>query len=304
MEQGDSVLIAGGTGLVGHRLTKLLLQNGYKVMLLSRKKTTQGDITVYEWNPAKNAIDDNALLDADHIINLSGENIAGGRWTPERKRALISSRTGSNQLLFDACQRLGRFPKTYITASAIGYYGNRENEILDEDSDAGSGFLSECCVTWESGAQKWSDKGVRTVICRIGLVLSNSGGVLAETLKPLRFGLATYFGSGKQYNSWIHIDDLCGILQLAIEDDEMSGIFNAVAPNPVSNLEFTKTLVRVRRKPCLMVPAPSFALHILLGESAQMILSGSIVSSAKIEQQGFVFLFPELEAALKDLLNT
>ena len=142
MEQGDSVLIAGGTGLVGHRLTKLLIQNGYKVMLLSRKKTTQGDITVYEWNPAKNAIDDNALLDADHIINLSGENIAGGRWTPERKRALISSRTGSNQLLFDACQRLGRFPKTYITASAIGYYGNRENEILDEDSDP-------CVLDWQ-----------------------------------------------------------------------------------------------------------------------------------------------------------
>jgi uncharacterized protein (TIGR01777 family) len=302
MEQGDSVLIAGGTGLVGRRLTQLLNQNGYKVMLLSRKKTAEDNTQTFEWNPAKNEIDNSALLEADHIINLSGENIAGGRWTAERKNALISSRTQSSILLFDACNRLGRFPKTYISASAIGYYGNRNSEILDEDSEPGTGFLSECCVAWEAGVQKWSDAGVRTVICRIGLVLTADGGVLAETLKPMRLGLATFFGTGKQYNSWIHIDDLCGILQMAIEDDEMNGTFNAVAPNPVSNIEFTRTLLKVRKKPGLLVPAPSYALHLLLGEAAQMVLSGSIVSSAKIEQQGYVFQFTELEAALSDLL--
>ena len=302
MEQGDSVLIAGGTGLVGRKLTQLLTQNGYKVMLLSRNKTKDSSIPVFEWNPAKQLIDENALHQADHIINLSGENIAGGRWTAKRKYALIESRTQSNQLLFETCKRLKHFPKTYISASAIGYYGNRENEILDEDSAPGTGFLSECCQVWESGVQKWTDEGVRTIVCRIGLVLTTEGGVLAETLKPLKFGVATFFGSGKQYNSWIHIDDLCSILQMAMEDEEMSGIFNAVAPNPVSNLEFTKTLVKVKRGPSVVLPVPSFVLHLILGESAEIVLSGSIVSSAKIEQQGFVFQFPELEAALNDLL--
>ncbi|MFZ4543099.1 MAG: TIGR01777 family oxidoreductase [Saprospiraceae bacterium] len=303
MEQADSVLIAGGTGMVGERLTNILIQNGYKVMLLSRRKHSNGNIPVYHWDTDDNSIDENAILRADHIINLSGENIAAERWTKERKKQLIESRTKSAALLFDTCQRLQCFPKTYISASAIGYYGDRGSEILDEESSEGGGFLAECCIAWEAGIQKWIESGARTITYRIGLVLSTKGGVMAETIKPLRFGLATFFGSGKQYNSWIHIDDLCGLFQLAIEDEEMSGIFNAVSPNPVSNFEFTRSLAKAWRKPYLLLPVPSFVLQLMLGESAAMILGSSIVSSAKAEQHGFVFQFPDLSIAFTDLIQ-
>lgn len=303
MEQGDSVLIAGGSGLVGERLAQILLQNGYRVMLLSRKKYTNGNIPVYEWDVEKQTIDDNAILRADHIINLAGEGIAAGRWTPERKKRIIDSRTQSAKFLLDTCQKLNTFPKTYISAAAIGYYGNRDAEILDEESTPGNGFLAESCMAWEAAAQRWAETPARTVICRIGIVLSTQGGALAETIKPLRFGLATYFGNGKQYYSWIHIDDLCGVFLRAIEDEEIVGTFNAVAPNPVSNKEFTKKLAKAFARPSLLLPVPTFVLRIMLGETADVVLSGSIVSSAKIEQAGFVFQYPDLFPALKDILS-
>ncbi len=302
MEQGESVLIAGGTGLVGERLTQLLIQNGYKVLLLSRKKHNHGNISVYEWDLENGNIDENAILRADHIINLAGEGIADGRWTDARKKRIIESRTKSAQLLLATCQRLNIFPKSYVSAAAIGFYGNRASEILDEESSAGTGFLAESCCAWETAAQAWEATETRTVICRIGIVLSTRGGALCETLKPLRFGIATYFGNGKQYSSWIHIDDLCGILQRAIEDDEMIGTYNAVAPNPASNKEFTKSLASIFPRPSFLLPVPSFALRLVLGETADVVLDGSIVSSAKIEQQGFVFQFPELKPALEDIL--
>jgi uncharacterized protein len=302
MEYGESVLIAGGTGLVGARLVQQLIQSGYKVMLLSRKKHNHGNIPVYEWDVATGRIDENAILRADHIINLAGEGIVDARWTDERKRQIIESRTQSAALLLATCQKLQHFPKTYIAASAIGYYGDRSNDILDEDSAKGNGFLTESCVAWENASHAWTEAGIRTVITRIGIVCSTRGGALAETIKPLRFGMGVFFGLGKQYYSWIHIDDLCSILQRALEDDEMQGIYNAVAPNPVSNKEFTRTLARVMKRPYLLLPAPSFALKLVLGELSHVILDSAIVSSAKIEQQGFVFQFPELKSALEDIL--
>lgn len=302
MEQGESVLIAGGTGLIGERLAQLLTQEGYKVSFLSRKKHNHGNISVYEWDIDRNIIDENAILCADYIINLAGEGIADKRWTEERKKRIIESRTKSSDLLLKTCQKLNHFPKAYISAAAIGFYGNRGNEILDEESAQGSGFLAQSCIEWENAAIHWNENGVRTVICRIGVVLSIRGGALAETLKPIKFGLATYFGNGKQYVSWIHLDDLCGILLRTLEDEEMQGIYNAVAPNPVSNKEFTKCLSKAYPTPSLLVPVPSFVLRLMLGETADLVLSGSIVSSAKIEHQGFVFQFPDLSIALKDLL--
>jgi uncharacterized protein len=179
----------------------------------------------------------------------------------------------------------------------------RGAEILDEESSAGKGFLSESCIAWEAATLPWIEAGVRTVVCRIGIVLSTKGGAMAETIKPIRFGLAAYFGNGKQYYSWIHIDDICGIVQRALEDEEMQGIYNAVAPNPVSNKEFTRTLARAMGRPYLLLPAPSFVLRLILGEMSSVVLDGSIVSSAKIEQQGYVFQFPELKVALNDLLR-
>jgi uncharacterized protein len=302
MEQGESVLIAGGTGLIGERLAQLLIQEGYKVSLLSRKKHNHGNISVYVWDVERQSIDENAILRADYIINLAGEGIADGRWTEERKKRIIESRTQSAALLLNTCKKLNHFPKAYISAAAIGFYGDRGSEVLDEESERGEGFLAESCLAWENAAQNWIEVGVRTVICRIGIVLSVRGGALAETLKPIKFGLATYFGNGKQYTSWIHLDDLCGIFLRALEDEEMQGIFNAVAPNPVSNKEFTRYLSKAYSTPSLLIPVPSFILQLMLGESAAIVLTGCIVSSAKIEQQGFVFQFPEILPALKDLL--
>lgn len=302
MEHGESVLIAGGTGLVGAQLAQRLIQNGYKVLLLSRKKHQRGNIPVYEWDVEKGTIDENAVLRANHIINLAGEGVVDKAWTPERKKSIIESRTKSATLLFNTCKRLNHFPQSYISAAAIGFYGNRGTEILDEDSTAGEGFLTESCIAWEAATQPWIDEGIRTVICRIGIVLSTLGGAMAETMKPIRFGLAAYFGNGKQYYSWIHIDDLCGILQRAIEDEEMQGIYNGVAPNPASNKEFTRTLAKAMGRPYLLLPTPSFVMNFILGERSHVVLDGAIVSSAKIEQQGYVFQFPELKAAIQDLL--
>lgn len=302
MEQGESVLIAGGTGLIGERLALLLTQEGYKVSFLSRKKHNHGNISVYEWNIENQTIDENAILCSDYIINLSGEGIADGRWTDERKKRIIESRTKSATLLLKTCQKLNHFPKAYISAAAIGIYGDRRNEVIDEDSEPGTGFLAESCKAWENAANAWIETGVRTVVCRIGVVLSVRGGALAETLKPIKFGLATYFGNGKQYTSWIHLDDLCGIFLRALEDEEMQGTFNAVAPNPVSNKEFTRCLSKAYSRPSFLFPVPSFLLRMMLGEQADIVLTGSIVSSAKIEHQGFVFQFPEILNALKDLL--
>ena len=302
MEIGESVLLAGGTGLVGDRLCQILLQNGYRVIILSRKKYSNGNIPVYEWDIDNGLIDENAILRADYVINLTGAGIADKRWTPERKKILIESRTKSTALLLATFQKLNHFPKAYLSAAAIGFYGNRADEILDEDSSSGNGFLSECCIAWENAVQEITNIGIRTVVCRIGVVLSTQGGALAETIKPMRFGLASFFGTGKQYYSWVHIDDLCNIFLRGIEDETLSGTYNAVAPNPVTNKEFTKILKYCYPKFTILAPVPSFVMRLILGEMADVVLTSSIVSSAKIEQEAFVFQYPDLTFALKDLL--
>ncbi len=302
MEQGESVLIAGGTGLIGDRLCQILTQNGYRVMLLSRKKHKNGNIPVYEWNVEQGTIDENAILRADYIINLAGAGIADKRWSAERKKHIIESRTQSAALLFDTCKRLNHFPKAYLSASAIGYYGDRGNDILDEEDEAGKGFLSESCTAWENAAQIFSNENIRTVVYRIGIVLSTQGGALVETIKPMRLGLCSYFGNGRQYFSWVHIDDICNMILRGLEDEDMSGTFNAVAPNPSSNKEFSKTLRKCYPRFTVLAPVPTFMMRLIMGEMADIVLTSSIVSSAKIEQQGFVFQYPELEMAFKDVL--
>jgi uncharacterized protein len=303
MEIGETVLLAGGTGLVGDRLCQILLQNGYRVMILSRKKFNNGNIPIYEWDIDNGTIDENAILRADYVINLAGAGIADKGWTPERKKLIIESRTKSAALLLATFKKLNHFPKAYLSAAAIGFYGSRSDEILDEESKKGKGFLSDSCIAWENAAQEVADTGVRTIIFRIGIVLSTKGGALAETIKPLRFGLASFFGNGKQYYSWIHIDDLCNIFLRGIEDETILGTYNAVAPNPVTNKEFTKILKYCYRRFSILAPVPSFIMRLLLGEMADVVLGSSIVSSAKMEQEGFVFQYPELTPALTDLLD-
>jgi uncharacterized protein len=303
MEHGESVLIAGGSGLVGDRLCHILTQNGYRVMILSRKKYNNGNIAVYEWDVEKGTIDENAILRADYVINLAGTGIADARWTDARKKLIIESRVKSAELLLSTFKKLNHFPKVYISAAAIGFYGDRADEILDEESAAGTGFLSESCIAWENSIQTVAESGIRTVTLRIGIVLSMLGGALAETMKPLRFGLATYFGKGNQYYSWIHIDDLCNIFLKAIEDEDMVGVYNSVAPNPSTNKEFTKTLKEAYGKFSILAWTPSFLMRLVLGEMSAVVMTSSIVSSAKIEQEGFIFQYPELLTAFKDVLH-
>jgi uncharacterized protein len=304
MEQGESVLIAGGTGLVGDRLSQILAQKGYKVMLLSRKKFNNGQIPVYEWDVDKGTIDENAILRADYVINLAGAGIADKRWTAERKKLIIESRTKSAALLLNTFKRLQHYPKAYLSAAAIGFYGDRsDDEILDEESSAGEGFLSESCRAWENAIQTVAEHNIRTIALRIGIVLSTQGGALKETLKPMYLGIAGYFGAGKQYYSWVHIDDLCNIFIKGIEDEEMNGTYNAVAPNPVTNKDFTKILKKVFHRFTLLLPIPAFFMRFLLGEMSAVVLSSSIVSCAKLEQEGFVFQYPELSTALEDILQ-
>lgn len=294
-----NILLAGGTGFIGGRLTEILIRAGHMVRLLSRHPDGPGQ---FAWDPIAGKIDEAALEGVEAVINLAGEGIADKRWTEARKKKVVESRTQSAAVLRDAFQRTGHLPKVYVSASAIGYYGNTGEKWLVETDPPGEGFLSECCVVWEQAADTVAALGIRTVKFRFGIVLEQDGGALAEILRPMRFGIAAYFADGRAWYSWIHRDDVCRMLLWAIEN-EVEGVFNAVAPAPVRNKELIKQVVRARRKPAPVMPAPAFALRIMLGEMADAVLFSNRVSSEKAVAAGFVFQFPELEGALADIFK-
>lgn len=298
-----TVLIAGGTGLIGTRLSQLLSEKGYTVLHLSRKRDLNSQFPAYQWDIEKGILDLEALKKADYIINLAGAGVAEGSWTQKRKQAIIKSRTDGALLFKRSLEQLDTLPKAYISASGIGYYGNRGDALLKEEDQAGSeGFLPESVIAWENAIQEVATIGIRTVAFRTGLVLSTKGGALEQLLMPLNFFVAAYFGNGNQWYSWIHIDDQCRLYIRAIEDESFSGIYNAVAPHPVRNKEFTQQIIQASGKPVLLMPAPRFALRLALGEMADAILVSTNVSSAKIEATGFQFEFPHLLPALKDVI--
>jgi uncharacterized protein (TIGR01777 family) len=297
-----TVLIAGGTGLIGARLSQLLTEKGYNVLHLSRTKNLRAEFPAYAWDLGDNSIDEEAITRSDIVINLAGAGIADKPWTEERKQLIIDSRVKSNRLLLDTFKRLGHQPEVYVAASAIGYYGDSGEAWVDEQSKAGEGFLSESVQTWEQPIREAIASDIRTVALRIGLVLSTQGGALPKLLLPFHFCVGTYFGDGQQWYSWIHIDDLCRMFIWAIEDREMKGIYNAVGPVPERNRAFTRTIGKVRNMPFLLFPAPAFALQLFLGEMSQTVLISTKVSSEKIEKRGFTFQFEELGEAVKDLL--
>ncbi len=297
------ILIAGGSGLIGLRLTHLLQSKGYEVAHLTRTVNPQSPCQQYLWNVENQTIDDNAILDADYIINLAGAGVADARWTTQRKALIISSRVQSAKLIGDTLLRLRKTPKAYISAAAIGYYGDAGQNLVDEQTPLGHGFLSESCLAWETAAHGLENVSARVVILRIGIVLSTLGGALQQTINPLRFGIASYFGDGTQFYSWIHIDDVCHIFIQAIENETMKGIYNAVSPNPVSNKTFTKVLKKCYKGLSLLLPVPNFVLRLLLGEMSAVVLSSANVSAKKISQTGFKFQFPDLSLALNDVLS-
>lgn len=299
----SNILIAGGSGLIGQRLSKLLAERGHAVAHLSRSKPGNSPYPVFQWDPAQGEIEAEAIRQADYVINLAGAGIADKPWTAARKELIIRSRTDSARLLQESFTRFDHQPKAYISASAIGYYGNRGDEWLDETAAPGSGFLAESSVAWEKSIAKVAQSGIRTAALRIGIVLSTQGGAMEKMLLPFNFGLGTYFGDGSQWYSWIHIDDLCQMFVKVLEDDAMQGFYNGVAPEPVTNKELVAQMKTALGKPGLILPAPAIALRLAMGEMADVILSSARVSSRKIETAGFAFRFPRLLPALKDLLE-
>jgi uncharacterized protein (TIGR01777 family) len=255
------------------------------------------------WDPETGAIDAAGLEGIDAAVHLAGENIAAGRWNAARKRRILESRVRGTRLVAQTLARLTNPPRCLVSASAIGFYGNRGTEILREDSPAGTGFLPEVCLAWEREAQAVAVKGIRLVSLRIGVVLSSSGGVLQRMLLPFRLGVGGKIGGGDQYMSWITLDDLVEIMQHAIRNEDLSGPVNAVAPAPVTNAEFAETLGRALSRPVLFA-VPAFAVRLALGQMAdELLLASARVEPTALRESGFQFHYPQLEAALRHVLN-
>ncbi|TAK35871.1 MAG: TIGR01777 family protein [Saprospiraceae bacterium] len=298
-----TILIAGGTGLLGTHLSQVLRLNGFTVAHLSRRKNLQAEYPAYLWDPEKDFVEEEAVEQAAVIINLAGAGIAAKRWTAARKKHIIESRVNSNLLLKKAILQKKEPTKIYIAASAIGYYGNRGEELLSEEASPGeTGYLPKVVTEWEHAIREAATTGVRTVALRVGIVLSPHGGALEKMLLPFEFFLGIYFGDGRQWYSWIHIADLCRMFLEAIKNEKMQGFYNAVAPNPVRNKDLVMALREAIVKPALISSAPAFALRAAMGEMAEMILDGAKVSPQKIMDAGFRFDHPELLPALRDLL--
>lgn len=298
------ILITGGTGLIGKRLTQMLLEKNYVVRYLSRRKRAIKDVEVFEWNPQAGTIEKEAFEGVDTIIHLAGAGVADKRWTDSRKKEILKSRTQSTELLASTIQELGAAPKAVISASAVGYYGiNTGDQLVDESYSAGSDFLADVTSAWEESAKAFVEAGIRTVKIRVGVVLSKESGALPKLLQPIRLGLGAPLGSGKQYLSWIHIDDIARIFLYALENTQLQGPYNGVAPHPVTNTQMTKMIASVIHRPAFLPNVPSFMLKMMLGEMASIVIDGNRVASDKITESGFEFKFPELKQALENLLD-
>jgi uncharacterized protein (TIGR01777 family) len=296
-----NVLVTGSTGLVGSALVRFLVAGGHRVTRLVRSPQTTTEPAAI-WDPDKGEIDAAALEGLHVVIHLAGENIAGGRWNAERKARIRNSRVQGTRLLSETLARLTRPPKALLSASAIGYYGSRGDEMLREESYPGTDFLADVCRDWEAAAGPARDKGIRVVSMRIGVILSAQGGALVKMLTPFKFGAGGRVGNGRQYMSWITLDDVIGAIHHCGMTESLQGPVNLVAPNPVTNLEFTKTLGRVLWRPTIM-PLPAFAARLMFGELADaLLLSSTRVAPGRLLATNYVFGFPQLEGALRHLL--
>ncbi len=298
-----TVLITGGTGLVGNQLSRLLKQSGYNVLHLSRKENLKATFPAYEWNIEAGTIDNRALEKADYIVHLAGAGVADSLWTAARKRLIIDSRVKSALLLQKKLKEIGKSPKAIICASASGFYGNRGGKLLEETATAGEGFLAEVVKKWEAANEGFSTGEVRCVQLRVGIVLSTKGGALAKMLPSYNFRMGAYFGDGSQYYSWIHLDDLCQMFVDAIENAAVEGTYNAVAPTPVTNKYLAEAIGTAMNKSILLMPAPAFAMRLAMGEMSSIVLDGARLSSQKIQNTGFKFTFETVNDALRDLLE-
>ena len=298
----STILIGGGTGFIGKHLSRKLTADGHEVRIFSRSARPGAKYPTFVWDVAEQTIDYAAFEGVDYVINLAGAGIVGARWTEARKQLIISSRTDSTLLLATTMARLGVKPKLYLSASAIGYYGDRGNELMTETTDPGTGFLSKSCILWEDSVAEVDRLGIPTFIVRTGIVLHPDEGALQKMLIPLNFRVSTYFADGSQYYSWIHVDDMVDIYRYAIEAN-LTGVYNGTAPNPVTNKALAAAIGPAMGKSALLLPAPAFAMKLAMGEMSHTVLDSARCSAEKLLGTGFRFSHPEIDGALRDLLG-
>jgi hypothetical protein len=294
-------LITGGSGLIGREITKILLEKNENVNWLTSSKKEKKDVKCFNWNINKNQLDENCFQDVDVIIHLAGAGIADKKWTVERKKELIESRIKSTQLLFECLKLMKNKPKTIVCSSAIGIYKNQNDHLLNEESETGSDFLADLTLQWEQAVNKFETIGIRVVKLRIGIVLSKDGGYLKSIAAPIKLGLAAALGNGKMITSWIHVSDLANLFLYAAINEKMQGVFNAVAPNPVTNFEMTKQIAKTLNKPFFLPNVPAFILKLVFGELSSVILMSQNISSKKTEEIGFKFEYLNVTDALKNI---
>jgi uncharacterized protein (TIGR01777 family) len=296
-----NVLISGATGLIGSALIPELEGGGHRVIRLSRSRSSAED--TIRWDPASGTLDPSRLGGIDAVVHLAGESIAQGRWTPEKKRRIMESRRVGTRLLAETLAGLSEPPEVMVSASAVGYYGDRGNELLREESEPGSDFLAEVCKAWEAAADPAREAGIRVVHPRMGIVLSTKGGALGRTLPIFKLGGGGRIGSGRQWWSWVALDDVVGIIIHALTERSVEGPVNVGSPNPLTNAEYTKVLGKVLNRPTIF-PLPARAARLVLGELADaLLLASQRMEPAKLKETGYEFRHPELEGALRHLLG-
>jgi uncharacterized protein (TIGR01777 family) len=297
-----TILLAGGSGLIGSYLSLKLKESGYRVVLLSRKQHLEQEASVFRWDPENEYIEPGALDDIDCIINLAGAGVGAHRWTRTYQEEILQSRVQAARTLYLHLKRSPGKVKKLINASATGFYPSGER-LMHEEDKPGKDFLSDVCVQWEAEALRMEKLNIDVAIFRIGVVLSGQGGFLERMKKTTRLFLGTGLGNGRQHISWIHVDDLCRLFLLAVEKEDMTGIFNAVAPVSISNMDMTRSIARQLKRPVILPNAPVFALKWLFGDFSAELLADRRISARKIQEKGFVFGYPNPDAALHHLIG-
>ena len=298
------VLITGGSGLLGRRITYMLLKSGFQVAWLTRKENGSLPVKYFVWDVDKGEMDAEAIQFADVIVHLAGAGIADKPWTLARKKEIVDSRVKATNLLVSAIKAGGRSPELVIAASAVGYYGAvTEHAVFSENDPPASDFLGNTTRKWEEATSQFRELGIKTIQFRIGVVLAANGGALLKMMTPVKYGLGAALGTGRQWMPWIHVDDLSRMFLFAMLNDLSDGVYNAVSPAHDNNKQFMKMLAKVLKRPYFLPPIPGFVMKMALGEMADMVLYGSLVSSEKIQKAGFSFTFTDLKTALDNLVT-
>ncbi|WP_419699612.1 TIGR01777 family oxidoreductase [Mucilaginibacter sp. NFX135] len=296
-----NILITGASGSIGKRLTNVLLRKGYSISMLSRAPGQNPAVKTFIWDVNKGIIDDRCIDGIDTIIHLAGAGIAEKRWTDTRKKELIDSRTRSIGLIYNLLRTRQHQVTSVISASAIGYYSDRADELMTEDSAPNTDFMSHCCVEWENAVDEGEKLGLRIVKFRTGVVLDKDGGALPTLAKPIKWYVGSPMGNGRQWIPWIHWQDVVDMYVYSIENITINGIYNMVAPNPVTNAQLTQAVAKQLHKPLWAPNVPAFVLKLMLGEMSTIVLGSTKVSAQKIQDAGFSFKFAEVRTALKEI---